>query len=235
MSDKITPVVELELYLVRHGESYGNVPRDTPGRLPEDDADPRLTPDGELQARLLGEHFSRVTLDCVMSSGLRRAMSTARAVTENQSAGGAHEVEIYPILSESGTCSEQAYKTPEQLKALLPCAVCPQSDFSLDMSCEDDAARLFRANEFIAGLRRRFKSGEKVLVAAHACFNTFIYFAALGLDSNQPFDADFYNTGVTKFIFYAKGTGLYGADTVVAYHNDHSHLHTQFPMLGFNI
>lgn len=236
--ENVKPVIEMELYLVRHGESYGNVPADYRGRLPEDEHDPRLTPKGERQVRLLGEHFSTLALDCVMSSGLRRAMNTAQAVIERQPQNGARVLEVHPIFTESGAQSEHAYKTEEQIKSIHKNAVFAPGawEYTLeaaDMSHEDDAIRLERGKRTVEYLRLRFKNGEKVLVAAHGCFNTFIYFAALGLAAEQVFDPVFYNTGVTKFIFYAEGTGPYGISVGLAYQNDHTHLLNEFPDMGF--
>jgi probable phosphoglycerate mutase len=63
------------LYLVRHGESLGNV---TPGSRRSDD--PALTARGREQAARAAAALSRVGIDVVLSSPLRRARETADAI-----------------------------------------------------------------------------------------------------------------------------------------------------------
>ena len=71
--------IELELYLVRHGESMGNAGlADT--LCDELKNDPPLTEKGERQADLLGRYFADLPLDALLASGMRRALQTAEAV-----------------------------------------------------------------------------------------------------------------------------------------------------------
>jgi broad specificity phosphatase PhoE len=88
------------LYIVRHGESLGNTGEDT-------GHDPALSEKGRLQARLLGERMSKVSLECIMSSTLIRAQETARAVALHQK----KDVEAYDMLVEieDGETEEEAY------------------------------------------------------------------------------------------------------------------------------
>ncbi|MCR5484167.1 MAG: hypothetical protein K6F09_01115, partial [Clostridiales bacterium] len=60
----------------------------------------------------------------------------------------------------------------------------------------------------------------------------FLFFASLGLTEKEIFDPCYFNTGVTKIIFFKKGTGPY-EDVALVYHNDHSHLAGEFPELTF--
>ena len=62
------------------------------------------------------------------------------------------------------------------------------------------------------------------MVVAHAAFETFMVFAALGLETTPAYDFSFANTGVSKLVFYPAGAGLYGSDVHLIYHNDRSHL-----------
>lgn len=88
------------LYIIRHGESLGNTGQDTGN-------DPVLSEKGTIQARLLGERMKKIRLDCIMSSTLRRACTTARetAVFHNLT------VETDPMLIEveDGETPENAY------------------------------------------------------------------------------------------------------------------------------
>jgi probable phosphoglycerate mutase len=63
-----------EIWLVRHGDSY---------REMTDTVDPALSSMGREQARRLGERVRRIKHAAVYSSPLRRAMETARAVSDD--------------------------------------------------------------------------------------------------------------------------------------------------------
>ena len=65
-----------EVWLVRHGDSYRQV---------VETADPPLSEVGREQARRLGERVRRTNHAAVYSSPLRRAMETARAISDHVS------------------------------------------------------------------------------------------------------------------------------------------------------
>lgn len=67
------------LYIVRHGESEGNVQGDIFG------ADPPLTPRGVQQARDLSLIFDQITLHHVYASRLKRAHKTAQIIADKKS------------------------------------------------------------------------------------------------------------------------------------------------------
>ncbi len=229
---KKEPVIELELYLVRHGESTGNVPDDGTEKSYEYRNDFRLTERGKLQAEYLGERFEDMKLDCILASGYSRAIATASAVASHQPDGGYKDVEVHPIFCECGVTDYKG-RTVEEIKEEFPLAkkAVGAEHFERmlvsDKTTGDDE-RIERAKKAISYLRERFHNGEKVLVAAHACFNTFLYFAAIGLSPDQKFDVNFCNTGVTKIVFWKEGTGPY-VDIGVVYQNDSSHLYKKFP------
>lgn len=68
----------LQLYLIRHGESMGNV--DPYGDF--DRVNPPLTPHGEAQAKALGERFAALDNYTLYASPLDRAMKTASNISE---------------------------------------------------------------------------------------------------------------------------------------------------------
>ena len=92
----------LDLYLVRHGESFGNTGGDKDFT---DDRrfDPPLTPRGERQAQLLAEYFSALPIDAIFSSGLRRSVHTAHEVVMHQPENGAKQVEVHKVFTECNT------------------------------------------------------------------------------------------------------------------------------------
>jgi probable phosphoglycerate mutase len=63
-----------EIWLVRHGDSYHEM---------TDTVDPALSSVGHEQARRLGERVRRIMHAAVYSSPLRRAMETARAISDD--------------------------------------------------------------------------------------------------------------------------------------------------------
>lgn len=229
-------IVELELFLVRHGESASNagVEKELSEELRND---PPLTQKGRHQAELLGEYFSVLPLDCIMASGLRRATETGHKVCEKQPADGAHALEIHKIFTECGTGEACKGRSVLQIKEDFPLSVpafgTDEEEIQIFHGKDDtDEQLLCRAKEAIQYIRSRFHSGEKVLVAAHAAFNTFMIFAALGLSYEQIFDLTYYNTGITKIIFFKEGTGAFG-DVHLEFHNSVPHLLKEFPQLGY--
>jgi len=93
----------LDLYLTRHGQSYGNI-----GNAGHDDW--RLTPLGEKQAELLGERLAGVAFDTIYCSPLERARATAQAVIDRQPHPA--ELQIMHDLLEIGDYGEE---TPEEI------------------------------------------------------------------------------------------------------------------------
>ena len=225
------PVIELELYLARHGESKSNAGMADPSDL-RGWEDPPLSEKGERQARLLGEFYSRMAFDCILSSGLDRAIRTAGEVALRQKR--VRTVEVHPAFTENGTPECFGIKTMSEIRTRYPFAVPaagtdPSGSFVYTRDDFPDDLRLERGRAALAYLRQRFHSGEKVFAAAHANFNTFFLLAALGQPASPGFDVAFMNTGVTKFIFYAPGTGRWGEDTHIIWHNNVCHLAAEFP------
>ena len=225
------PIIELELYLARHGESRSNAGLGDANNVRSWE-DPPLSEKGETQARLLGEFYARMEFDCVLVSGLDRAVQTAGAVALRQKR--VNTVEVSPLFTENGTPPSFGIKTLDELKQKFP-FVTPAvgadetGSFVYTETDPADERRLARGHEALNYLRARFHSGEKVFLAAHANFNTFFILAALGQNVNPGFDVAFINTGVTKFIFYAPGTGRWGEDTHIIWHNNACHLAREFP------
>ena len=228
--------IELELYLVRHGQSASNagVDKELSDELR---CDPPLTEKGKHQAELLGKYFSKCPLDYVLASGLRRASETGYNVCLYQPENGAHTLEIHKIFTECGTGEGTKGRTIAQIRNDFPCAVAAPGTTEDELQVyhgkdDTDEQLLERAKQAIDYIRERFHNGEKVLVAAHAAFNTFMIFAALGLSPEQIFDFTYYNTGITKIIFFKEGTGAFG-DVHLEFHNCVPHLLADYPELGF--
>ena len=108
--------------------------------------------------------------------------------------------------------------------AVLADGVDPMHPLVCCNSHDDEAGLFERAEKVIEYLREKYKNGEKVVAVSHAAFITFIVFLIMGFKNNMPkFDISFYNTGITRIIFYKEGTNPYG-DIVFEYINDTTHL-----------
>lgn len=105
------------LYLVRHGESEGNVRNAFLGHTDWD-----LTQTGRRQAQLLADYFRDIRLDAVYASSLKRAMNTA-APTAAQKGLPVIPVdglrEIYAGAWEGLSFQEIHERDPERWKAFL--------------------------------------------------------------------------------------------------------------------
>lgn len=234
MSERV-PVKTLELYLIRHGETSGNA--GTPREPGEHAQDPCLNERGRRQADLVGKRMAALALDAVFASGLERAVDTAARIVRQQPENGCRTVSILPILCENGTGEEYPGHTLAEFLQKYPVKkadgvdgdklVFPSEGF-------DDAALYAKGEQAIRYLCERFTHGEKIAVVAHGGFNTFLFLAAIQVrPETMVFDVDFYNTGVTKIIFYDEHGGNYGEQTKVAFLNDTSHLYEEFPCFGF--
>ena len=192
----------MELYIVRHGQSQGNV-----GAA---DRDPPLTPLGEAQASLLGERFSDEPFDFVFSSHLRRAVQTAAAVLARQE--NAPALRIVPELAECGDRDHRA--DPDLLRALYAdCEVAGvvsrpfADDAQRALFCLETCVFPFAYGRDLPGVGRCeegeiAKKDTRVLLVCHGTFNAHL----IGRLAHFPFDKNMvvcqYNACVTHFQLY---------------------------------
>ena len=234
-----TNEIALELYIIRHGQTFGNLGASSEGKSYKDIHDPVLTPKGQNQAEKLGGRFASYPFDAIYASGLRRAMQTAGEIAKRQPENGAHNVILHPLLSENGGVREEySGLTWDEAHEMFPFVTLAEG-FSKtdDMICctkgWTDAMQLERADKVLSHIKSRYNGGAKVAVVAHAAFNTFLFHSALGLDPEKViFDPHFLNTGVTKIVFFKEGTGRYGIDVQLVFQNDLSHLYADYPDYG---
>ncbi len=88
--------VFLQLYMIRHAESMGNIDTDESF----DVMNPPLTPHGFVQAASLADRFSAVKINKVYTSPLERAISTALPLAEKCFA----EISFDTLLLEKDVC-----------------------------------------------------------------------------------------------------------------------------------
>lgn len=211
--ENITPVKELELYIIRHGQSQGNAGFGSRTDLTETEKhDSVLTEKGVSQADKAGRYLCDVEFDYVFSSAMLRAVQTATGILKYQKK--TQILNILPLVCEMGIPPEYSGVTPDELKKINPNAVLApdvSSDSPMIYHTDDEESTFERAKSALEYLCSRYKNGEKVAVISHAAFITYLVFSLMGYDKNTPsFDIDFHNTGITKVVLYKKGTNKYG-------------------------
>ncbi len=220
------PIVELDLYLIRHGQSHGNVGYEHDNITIKEANDPYLTAKGVEQAAAAGEYLKEFNFDFFYSSALLRAVQTSVEIMEKQS--DKKILNIQPLLTEVGIRPEYEGVTIDEIRELwYNSQLADGVDTSKPLvyhSTFDHEEELFeRAEKTMQFLLSKHKNGEKVAVVSHAAFLTVLIFYIMGLKSSPVFDIDINNTGITRVIFYKKGTNKYG-DVVFKYINNTSHL-----------
>ncbi len=232
------PLKLFELVLVRHAQSRGNAGTAETDTL-SGKIDSPLTEKGRCQARLLGKRFSDYPFDCIISSGMERAVETAFLAMSEQPEGGASTVHISPLLTECGV--EEGYSGhslgyfKEKFgKTELFDGVSEDDPLVISNDVNDVIFNRERVRRFMNLLFNRFKNGERVMVVAHGIFNTELYLELSGIKpESQLIDPDFANTSVTVFTFYKEGTGPYGFDISLKLMNSIDHLRADFPSMFF--
>ena len=217
-----------ELFLIRHGESRGNAGIEAD--CPADSEDPRLTENGTAQAEKLGIYLSdKIRFDAICSSGLRRAVETAQGIIGHQP--GNPTLNIVPDICEIGVSPDYQGMNMEALRELCPSAVIAQGFEEREKLVipdetpgENEERYFLRAKDVIDYLESLYFKGEKIALVSHAAFLTYLIFYITGYRDREPFyDYTLANTGVTRIIFYEKGTYPYG-DVAIEYVNDTRHL-----------
>ena len=221
------PIKELELYIIRHGQSMGNIERNTDGLSITDLHDPRLTDLGKKQAIACGERFKNTEFDAVYSSALLRAVQTATEIIKKQP--NEKTLKVLPLLTEAGVSPEYSHSSFTEINkinknAVLADDVDPTKTLFYYNSTSDESDLFERAEKALDYIKTHQNPGEKIAIVSHAAFITYLVFSLMGYKKECPFyDLDFKNTGVTKVTIYKKGTNKYG-DIVFEFINDTSHL-----------
>ena len=220
------PIKELEIYLIRHGQSMGNAGYGRDDLTLKEANDPYLTEKGVHQASACGKYLAETEFDAVYSSGLLRAVQTSAEILKHQK----KQLPLYiqPLLTEVGVDENYKGAGIEEIKSIYSAAeladgigennplVCPSS-------MSDEESVYDRAAKTVEYLRNKYRNGEKIAVVNHAAFMTFIVFGLMGFRKSPVFDIDFDNTNITKVVFYKEGTNKYG-DIVFEYLNKTTHL-----------
>ncbi len=196
------------IYIVRHGETYGNL---TGFGFGETD----LTPHGMKQIAFLGKRFMNTPIDKIYVSPLIRAVKTANAI---RSFHLEVPMEIHSQLLEKGTAPDYIGLPDEELLAISPTAkIMPRTP----LGEEDHAEAYSRACAFIDKIKAENSFDATVVIVAHGTFNSYLVLAALGFPYKENFNFSHLNTGVT-LVQYLEEDGV--IKTKLKYLNDTSHL-----------
>lgn len=210
--ENIIPVKELELYIIRHGQSQGNAGFGGRTDLTETEMhDSVLTEKGVSQADKAGRYLCDDEFDFVFSSAMLRAVQTATGILKYQKK--TRILNILPIVCEMGIPPEYNGVSMDELKQINSNSVLApdvSSDSPMIYHTDGEEDTFERAKVALEYLCSRYKNGEKVAVVSHAAFITYLVFSLMGYDKAPLFDIDFHNTGITKVVFYKKGTNKYG-------------------------
>ncbi len=196
------------LYIVRHGETYGNLNGDG---FTETD----LTENGLNQARLLGERFKDERINAIYTSTLIRAVKTGKEIYKHQKNA---DFNIFTTLMEKGTDKDYIGLPDETLKEIVPEAVIRER---APLGEETPLDALNRAKKIINLIISENNENSNIIIVAHGMFNTYLILAATGLGLIPNFNFSQNNTGVT-LIRYLYEDGI--KKTKLTYLNDCSHL-----------
>lgn len=196
------------LYIIRHGETYGNLNGDG---FTETD----LTDNGLKQAFLLGERFKDDRIDAIYTSTLIRAVRTGSEIYKYHKNANFN---IFTTLMEKGTDKDYTGLPDNVLQNIVPDAVIRERK---PLGEEDQQKALNRAQEVINTIISENDDNSNVIIVAHGMFNTYLILAATGLGLIPDFNFSQNNTGVT-LIRYLYEDGI--KKTKLTYTNDCSHL-----------
>ncbi|WP_078551561.1 histidine phosphatase family protein [Bacillus alkalicellulosilyticus] len=202
----------MRLYLVRHGESLGNVQGIIQGQ-----ADFPLSPLGQIQVQQLGKHFQSIPFDYIYSSDLTRAQETAQAIASNREKTihpweKVREIFLGPL---QGKTQQEIFTEYPELedRALLTSGIAGTE------TVEDITSRC----AYVWDQMTKAHQDNDVVIVSHGGFiSIFIMYLMLGNDwhlHHRPFHIG--NTGIT--LIEAKA----GRKPVFHYINDTSHIRTE--------
>ncbi|MCF2580497.1 histidine phosphatase family protein [Bacteroides caecigallinarum] len=166
------------IYLARHGQTEENLMRIFQGHLPG-----TLTADGIEQARNLGKELEGITIDCILSSDLKRVIDTVNYAMANRHLPW----EKTKLLREIDWGKWTGLKI-DSVDKQNP----PEDAETKEMLYE-------RGKRIVEYIKEKY-SGKNVLVVAHGLINRSIQAHILGVDINELYNIPHMkNAEVRKF------------------------------------
>lgn len=215
---------QLEIFYIRHADTTN---AHVEG---ECDLDIGISELGEKQCILLADRFCGCRFDAVFSSPLIRAVKTAARVCEKLA--NSPEIEIIPELIENGTMPGYTGINISLLSRYYnKIKICNDTVFRnlgntfTNLSDTDNDLRGAATSEYF---KKRFSSGEKILVFAHGSFGNHFIPASVGMPSGD-YILSINNTSVTKIKY------TYDGKQRISFCNDFSHLRPLMPDYEFTV
>ncbi|HEO71120.1 MAG TPA: histidine phosphatase family protein [Candidatus Hydrogenedentes bacterium] len=167
----------MELFLIRHGQSEGNIAGPKAGAL-----NPGLTDLGLKQAAFAGERVAENPPNALYCGPLRRNLQTAEQIYK---ASGVHPVLLPPLFEIGGNKRAWSVKKVNKYfpmvrtKLKLPAG---QQD-----SLETWSAALDRARRIVLWVREQYEAlpGARVCLIGHGRFNQVLLELCLGLQTRR--------------------------------------------------
>jgi broad specificity phosphatase PhoE len=186
------PIDMTEIILVRHGETQWNVQEVFRGRI-----DVELNETGLRQAELLAEYLSRLDIDAVYSSPLKRALNTAQAIASHHKL----ELKISPGLLDFDFGKWQGLSHPEVKDRYKKLYV---------QWLENPHLIRMPDGESLNGVRKRAlgvvnevvaKHEGIIVLVSHRVVNKVLICALLGLDNSHFWNIKQDVGGITTFSY----------------------------------
>jgi len=208
--------MEKNIYFVRHGESDSNIGGTYQGSLTP------LSEEGKKQIKVVGERFTKINIDIIVTSKFERAIETGKAISKATNTKTAepsdlfgereHPPEAYGLRTDS-----EEYKTIRKLAWEIFEKRKPK--YSTEEDFDDLLKRADNALEYL--INTEFNN---VVVVSHTNFTKFIVMRAIlgDLLTSENFvrflkHSKFENTGITHITYDA-------GDWYLNQWNDHAHL-----------
>lgn len=208
------------VYVVRHGESEGNV-----GRFYQGPDNSSLTEHGREQARFIAERCSRLPFEVLIASPALRARQTAEMIAERTG----HEIEWSDLLAELAHPTSVLGKSEDDPEARLVNDAWDLGLYGNGPKVDDGEyfPEVFaRIDEVLAHLHSREESN--ILLVTHGLFLRALLARILIGEGITPeqfkrfiFSTRTKNTGIT---IITDNSILPGAPWQLSVFNDHSHL-----------
>lgn len=187
----------MKLYLVRHGETTGNV-----SGMYQNEETP-LTDRGIEQARQVAKRLTNKSIDLIYSSTHLRAHETAKIISESTGA----VIELSPDLTEIRRPKEVRgkYDTDPETQKIMKKVIANFANNNWKYSDEENFFDLYeRAVKVLTHLTKKHR-GQTILCVSHGTFIKFLAFVAvfgniltpeLFMHMRHSFYAE--NTGITE-------------------------------------
>lgn len=149
----------MTLYLVRHGESEGNVAK----RFQTHEE--RLTSLGERQAKMVARRFTTIKVDFIIASTMRRAQQTAQEIANVVQ----KEIHSEPLFVEikQPTVVVGKYHSDQNANSIIKAADEHRDDPSFHHSDEENYFDFLKRIESALHTLEQYNDEEQVVVVAH--------------------------------------------------------------------